>query len=153
MSEHSRIEDLRRRIDSDPASIAFAALAEEYRRTGRFEEAIAVCAGGLKRHPSYLSAHVTLGRALLETDRLEEARATLEFVVRAAPGNLSAVHALAEAHRRIEAADVKGGNALPPVPLAASPRPAPSVFVHPSSAPHPEVQALESFLAAVRKGL
>ncbi len=133
MSEHSRIEDLRRRVDSDPASIAFAALAEEYRRTGRFEEAIAVCAGGLKRHPSYLSAHVTLGRALLETGRLDEARATLEFVLGAAPDNLSAIQALAQLNRRVAAT----GGAL---------------FVHPSSVLNPQLQELESFLAAVRKG-
>lgn len=138
MTDNSRIEELRRRIQSDPTSIAFAALAEEYRRTGRFDEAIDVCAGGLKRHPSYLSAHVTLGRALLETGRLEEARQTLEFVVRAAPGHLSAVHALAEVHRR---------GASAPRGLDAS-----SPSVHPSAALHPEVQALESFLAAVRKG-
>ncbi|MDQ3417513.1 MAG: tetratricopeptide repeat protein [Acidobacteriota bacterium] len=133
MSEHSRIEDWRRRIDSDPASIAFAALAGEYRRTGRFEEAIAVCAGGLKRHPSYLSAHVTLGRALLETGRLDEARATLEFVLGAAPENLPAIQALAQLNRRVAAT----GGAL---------------FVHPSSVLNPQVQALDSFLAAVRKG-
>ena len=41
-----------------------AALAEEYRRAGRFDEAIETCTTGLVRHPSYLSAHVTLGRAL-----------------------------------------------------------------------------------------
>ena len=137
MTDHSRIEELRRRIQSDPTSIAFAALAEEYRRTGRFEEAIDVCAGGLKRHPSYLSAHVTLGRALLETGRLDEARKTLEFVVRAAPGNLSAVHALAEANRR--------SALVPPV------REASSGAVQPSGL-HPAVRALESFLAAVRQG-
>jgi tetratricopeptide (TPR) repeat protein len=137
VTDHSRIEELRRRIQSDPTSIAFAALAEEYRRTGQFDEAIAVCAGGLKLHPSYLSAHVTLGRALLETGRLDEARETLEFVVRAAPGNLSAVQALAEVQRR---------SALAPPGRDAS-----SGSVHPSAL-HPEVQALESFLAAVRRG-
>ena len=136
MTDHPRIEELRRRIQSDPTSIAFAALAEEYRRAGQFEEAIAVCAGGLKRHPSYLSAHVTLGRALLETGRLEEARAALEFVVRVAPGNLAAVQALAEAHRRSALAGPDGA----------------SRSVQPSPMLHPEVQALEAFLAAARKG-
>ena len=43
MADSPRIEELKRRVQSDPASIAFAALAEEYRRAGRFEEAIETC--------------------------------------------------------------------------------------------------------------
>jgi predicted Zn-dependent protease len=78
-----RIEELKRRVQSDPASIAFAALAEEYRRAGRFEEAIETCRTGLVRHPSYLSAHVTLGRALIEVGRVQDAREELEFVLTA----------------------------------------------------------------------
>ena len=35
MAENSRIDDLRRRVQKDPASIAFAQLAEECRRAGR----------------------------------------------------------------------------------------------------------------------
>ena len=77
MSENPRIEELKRRVQSDPASIAFAALAEEFRRSGRFEEAIATCTAGLVRHPAYLSAHVTLGRALIEVGRYEDAREEL----------------------------------------------------------------------------
>jgi predicted Zn-dependent protease len=67
----TRIEDLRRRVEADPTSIAFAALAEEYRRLGRFQDAVDVCRRGLARHPAYLSARVTLGRALIELDQLE----------------------------------------------------------------------------------
>ena len=68
-----RIDELRRRVQSDPASIAFAQLAEEYRRAGQFDEAVAVCRTGLARHPGYLSARVTLGRALLELGELGDA--------------------------------------------------------------------------------
>jgi tetratricopeptide (TPR) repeat protein len=95
-----RIEELKRRVQSDPASIAFAALAEEYRRAGRFEESIATCTAGLVRHPSYLSAHVTLGRALLEVGRFQDARDELEHVLRLAPENLAAIRGLAEIHQR-----------------------------------------------------
>ena len=91
MADSPRIEELRRRVQSDPASIAFAALAEEYRRAGRFEEAIAACVTGLQRHPSYLSAHVTLGRSLLEVGRYEEAQDELEHVLKLAPENLAAI--------------------------------------------------------------
>lgn len=84
----------------DPASIAFAALAEEYRRAGRFEEAIAACSAGLLRHPAYLSAHVTLGRSLIEVGRFDEARGELEYVLKLAPENLAAIRGLAEIHDR-----------------------------------------------------
>ena len=101
MADSPRIEELKRRVQSDPASIAFAALAEEYRRTGRFDEAIATCTAGLVRHPSYLSAHVTLGRALIDVGRLEEAKKELESVLRLAPENLAAIRGLAEIHQRL----------------------------------------------------
>jgi hypothetical protein len=100
MAESPRIEELKRRVQVDPASIAFAALAEEYRRAGRFEEAIATCEAGLQRHPAYLSAHVTLGRALLELGRFDEAKQELEHVRRVAPENLAAIRGLAEIHHR-----------------------------------------------------
>jgi len=95
-----RIGELRARLQRDPGSIAFAQLAEEYRRAGRFEEAIDVCQAGLARHPGYLSARVTLGRALLEVGDVESAQRELTEVVRAAPENLSAIRGLADIHRR-----------------------------------------------------
>jgi tetratricopeptide (TPR) repeat protein len=85
----------------DPASIAFAALAEEYRRQGRHEEAIQTCRGGLQRHPSYLSARVTLGRALIEVGDYDGARAELETVLSSAPENLAAIRGLALIHERL----------------------------------------------------
>jgi hypothetical protein len=100
MSDSTRIEELKRRVLLDPASIAFAALAEEYRRHGDFEEAVGTCRAGLQRHPAYLSARVTLGRALLEMGRFDEARDELEHVLRVAPENLAAIRALADIHHR-----------------------------------------------------
>ncbi len=101
MADNPRIEELKRRVQLDPASIAFAALAEEYRRAERYEEAIETCTAGLVRHPSYLSAHVTLGRALMEVGRLQEAQQELEFVLELAPENLAAIRGLAEIHHRL----------------------------------------------------
>jgi tetratricopeptide (TPR) repeat protein len=100
MADSGRIEELRRRVQLDPASIAFAALAEEYRRAGRYDEAVATCQAGLQRHPAYLSARVTLGRALLEMGRVDEARSELEHVLRIAPENLAAIRCLADLHHR-----------------------------------------------------
>jgi hypothetical protein len=101
MADNPRIEELRRRVLADPASIAFAALAEEFRRAGRHEEAVATCRAGLQRHPAYLSARVTLGRALIETADYDGAREELETVLRSAPENLAAIRGLAQINERL----------------------------------------------------
>ncbi len=100
MADSGRIDELRRRVEKDPASIAFAQLAEEYRRAGRVREAIETCETGLTRHPGYLSARVTLGRALLEMGQLDAAQEELKRVLRTAPENLAALRGLAEIHHR-----------------------------------------------------
>jgi tetratricopeptide (TPR) repeat protein len=96
MSESPRIEELRRRVQGDPASIAFAALAEEFRRAGRFKEAVETSRAGLRHHPTYVSARVTLGRSLVELQEFEQAERELAFVLRSAPDNLAARRALGE---------------------------------------------------------
>lgn len=78
----------------------FAELAEEYRRAGDNDGAIGLCRAGLVHHPDHLPARVTLGRALIEIDRLDEAFAELTSVLDAAPGNLPAIRALAEIYQR-----------------------------------------------------
>ena len=55
---------------------------------------------GLAIHPGYLSARVTLGRALIELGELDAARRELEIVLGAAQENLSAIRGLAEIHHR-----------------------------------------------------
>lgn len=100
MAGDSRIEDLRRRVQKDPASIAFAQLAEECRRAGEYEEAVAVARAGLATHPGYLSARVTLGRALIELNQLDDARVELERVLKSAAENLAAIRGLADIHHR-----------------------------------------------------
>lgn len=100
MPDNPRIDELRRRVEKDPASIAFAQLAEEYRRAGSYADAIHTCRSGLTIHPGYLSARVTLGRALLEMNELEPAQVELEYVLKHAPENLAAIRGVAEIHHR-----------------------------------------------------
>jgi tetratricopeptide (TPR) repeat protein len=100
MTDNSRIEDLRRRVHKDPASIAFAQLAEEYRRSGQFAESVEACRAGLAIHPGYLSARVTLGRALIELDQFDEAEQELSQVLKTAPDNLAAIRGTADIHRQ-----------------------------------------------------
>jgi tetratricopeptide (TPR) repeat protein len=100
MADLPRIETLRRRVESDPASFAFAPLAEEYRKAGLLKDAIEICRVGLARHPAYVSARATLGRALLEAGDVEAARGELEKVLKTAPENLTALKGLAAIHLR-----------------------------------------------------
>jgi tetratricopeptide (TPR) repeat protein len=99
-ADSPRILELRRRVQADPASIAFAQLAEECRRAGSPDDAIGICRAGLAHHPGYLSARVTLGRALIEVGRLDEAATELTTVIQAAPTNLPAIRGLAEIHQQ-----------------------------------------------------
>jgi tetratricopeptide (TPR) repeat protein len=96
--DNPRLESLRRRVQQDPSSIAFAQLAEEFRRAGQLQEAVDTSRAGLKTHPAYHSARVTLGRALLELKQFEDAQRELEQVLKSAPENLAAIRGLAEAH-------------------------------------------------------
>jgi tetratricopeptide (TPR) repeat protein len=100
VADSPRIAELRRRVQAEPGSIAFAQLAEELRRSGAYEEAADACRAGLARHPAYLSARVTLGRALLELGHLDDAHVELLTVIGSAPDNLAAIRGLAEIHQK-----------------------------------------------------
>lgn len=101
MVDQARIEELRRRVHADPASIAFAQLAEDLRRNGAFEEAVSTCRAGLATHPTYASARVTLGRALLALNQAAAAEVELRQAVAALPDSASANRALGDACRRL----------------------------------------------------
>jgi tetratricopeptide (TPR) repeat protein len=77
-----RLNQLRARWESDPASRIFLQLAEEYRHLGRVQDALAVLDKGLEEHPGYLSALVAKGRCHLELADGESARVVLERVVK-----------------------------------------------------------------------
>jgi hypothetical protein len=93
----SRIDELRRRLDRDPGSRLFAQLAEEYRKAGNHADAIRVAREGLAKHPSYPSARLTLGRALLDSGDPAGARAELETALKEAPDNILASRFLGQA--------------------------------------------------------
>jgi tetratricopeptide (TPR) repeat protein len=65
-----------------------------------FQEAVDVCRSGLGVHPGYLSARVTLGRALIGLHQYEPAQHELEQVLRSAPENLAALRGLADVLQR-----------------------------------------------------
>jgi len=100
VADSPRIQELRRRVQQDPASLAFAPLAEELRRAGRAREAVTLCQNGLAHHPEYVSARATLGRALLDLNEIDDALFELQAVLGAAPENLMALRGIAEVHHR-----------------------------------------------------
>lgn len=93
-----RIRDLKRRLELDPGSRLFVALAEEYRKTGRIADALSTLQKGLLAHPNYVSAQVALGRAYLEAGQITEAIATFSKVLVADPGNLVSAKSLADVY-------------------------------------------------------
>ncbi len=95
------IEALKQRMARDPLSRAFLQLAEEYRKSGQFEDAVRVCQEGLARHPTYHTARISLGRTYLEAGDLENARRSLAEVLELAPENHLAGKLLAEVQRRL----------------------------------------------------
>src|SRR3989442_13846296 len=73
------------RLQRDPGSLAFAQLADLYRKAGRTREAVTLCREGLARYPHYTTARLilpktpavegTLAEALPETSRILEGAA------------------------------------------------------------------------------
>jgi Tfp pilus assembly protein PilF len=152
MADNPRIGELRRRFDKDPSSIAFAQLAEEYRRSGDCNQAVKICRDGLSRHPGYVSAQVTLGRALMGLGEYEEARTELESVLRVAPDNLTAIRALADIHQHL-------GDVIDPSRMDVETGPPAQLSTHvvleskqpptPSAPEDPALAELENWLEAI----
>jgi tetratricopeptide (TPR) repeat protein len=163
-SAESRIRDLERRLELDPGSRLFVALAEEYRKKGRLSDALSALQKGLLAHPSYVSAQVALGRVYLEAGQITEAIATFSKVLLADPGNLVSAKSLADLYlsrgESVEAVKkyklyraLSGDRSVdelvakidkeiaPPPPVArkarpaAEPPPPPPSFVEPSAPP------------------
>jgi len=69
------------RLAKDPTSLAFAPLADAYRKGGRARDAIRLCREGLERFPQYVTARLILAKALVDDGNpdgaLDEVRAIL----------------------------------------------------------------------------
>jgi tetratricopeptide (TPR) repeat protein len=100
MAEISRIEDLQQRLVRDSTSIAFAQLAEELRRAGQYGQSVEVCRAGLAIYPDYLSARITLARALTALGELAEAERQFNELLTTSPESVAALNGLAIIHGR-----------------------------------------------------
>ena len=76
----AEIEDLKKKLSQNPDSLAFVPLAEVYRKSGMYKEAVETCKAGLEKHPAYTSARVVLGRIYVEQELYDDAAEELKKV-------------------------------------------------------------------------
>jgi tetratricopeptide (TPR) repeat protein len=89
------------RMAKDPTSLAFAVLADLYRKAGRVNEAIATCREGLLRHPQYATARLILAKALIAGEDFAGAHAEIEAILRVSPKDVQCHRLAAEIQRRL----------------------------------------------------
>ncbi len=88
------------RLMRDPTSLAFAPLADAYRKVGRTREAINLCREGLARFQHYTTARLILAKAHLDDGNPEAALAELGVILQASPRDVQAHRMAAEVHRK-----------------------------------------------------
>lgn len=89
------------RLARDPASLAFAQLADLYRKAGRTRDAVALCRNGLTRYPNYTTARLILAKALVADGQLAAAQAELEAILETTPKDVQCHRLAAEIQRRL----------------------------------------------------
>ena len=88
------------RLARDPASLAFAQLADLYRKANRVPEAIALCRQGLQRYPQYTTARLILAKSCLAEGALDEAAAEVRVALEQNPKDVQCLRLAAEIERR-----------------------------------------------------
>jgi tetratricopeptide (TPR) repeat protein len=103
VEERGLVDAIRRheeRLARDPDSLAFAQLADLYRKAGRTGEAVATCREGLRRWPHYTTARLILAKALLAEGQHEPALAEIAAILQTSPKDVQCHRLAAEIHRR-----------------------------------------------------
>jgi tetratricopeptide (TPR) repeat protein len=103
MADDALLAAMRRheeRLARDPGSLAFAQLADLYRKAGRTAEAIALCREGLSRYPQYTTARLILAKCLLTDGRLDEAETEVSVMLQTSPKDVQCLRLAAEVERR-----------------------------------------------------
>jgi tetratricopeptide (TPR) repeat protein len=88
------------RLQRDPTSLAFAQLADLYRKAGRNRDAIAICQDGLTRYPHYTTARLILAKAYVAEGDADRALAELSAILEVSPRDVQSHRLAAEIHRR-----------------------------------------------------
>jgi tetratricopeptide (TPR) repeat protein len=89
------------RLTRDPTSLAFAQLADLYRKAGRSRDAVALCRDGLARYPHYTTARLILAKALAADEQLAAALVELNAILELSPKDVQCHRLAAEVHRRL----------------------------------------------------
>jgi tetratricopeptide (TPR) repeat protein len=89
------------RLARDPASLAFAQLADLYRKAGRTRDAVALCRNGLTRYPQYTTARLILAKALVADGQLAPAQVELEAILEIDSKDAPSHRLAAEIQRRL----------------------------------------------------
>jgi len=108
MDDPGLAEAIRRqeeRLQRDPGSLAFAQLADLYRKVGRTREAVTLCREGLARYPHYTTARLILAKTLAVEGTLAEALAETSAILELAPKDVQAHRLAAELQRRLGRVD------------------------------------------------
>jgi hypothetical protein len=95
MASSPKIDDLRKKFEENPRRY-FAPLANEYRKAGDIEQAIAICREYLPQQPGHMSGHIVFGQALYEARQLDEAKTVFETALSLDPENLIALRHLGD---------------------------------------------------------
>jgi tetratricopeptide (TPR) repeat protein len=99
MQGSTRIDELRQKFHENPRRY-FAPLANEYRKAGDPEQAIAICRAHLAQQPGHMSGHVVYGQALYDAKRIEEARVVFEKALSLDPDNAIVLRQLGDIARQ-----------------------------------------------------
>src|SRR5438552_6680414 len=99
MATSGRIDELRKKFEENPRRY-FAPLANEFRKAGDLEQAIAICQLHLPQQPGHMSGHIVYGQALFEAGRPDDARSVFETALTLDPENLIALRHLGDIARQ-----------------------------------------------------
>jgi tetratricopeptide (TPR) repeat protein len=98
MASSARIEELEKKFNENPRRY-FAPLANEYRKAGDVQQAIAICRTYVPQQPGHMSGHIVFGQALFEAGDHDEARGVFEAALGLDPENLIALRHLGDIAR------------------------------------------------------
>ncbi|MDE3172731.1 MAG: tetratricopeptide repeat protein [Gemmatimonadota bacterium] len=100
MASSARIDELKKKFDENPRRY-FAPLANEYRKAGDPDQAIAICREFLPQQPGHMSGHIVYGQALFDAQQFEESRTVFDTALTLDPENLIALRTLGDIARNL----------------------------------------------------
>ncbi len=95
MASSARLDELKKKFEENPRRY-FAPLANEHRKSGDLDQAIALCRTHLPQQPGHISGHIVLAQALFEAGSLDESREIFHTALGLDPENLIALRYLGD---------------------------------------------------------